>query len=66
MVEVEGIIVMRCLHWSGTVPKFAKHLRTWGETGTVPFKTGSTPKHNDRGVHYMCVGYALNHDGDCY
>ena len=56
VVEVDGIIVMRYLHWSGTVPKFAKHLRTWGETGTVTLKTGFTPKHNN----------ALNHDGDCY
>ena len=66
MVEIDGVHAMRCLHWSGTVPKFAKHLRTWGQVGTVTLKTDSTPKPNDRGVHCMFVGYSLMHDGDCY
>ena len=47
-------------------PAFAKHLRTWGEAGTVKIKTKTTPKLADRGVQCMMVGYALDHDGDCY
>ena len=66
VVEIDGIRAMRCLHWKGTVPKFAKHLRTWGEAGTVTLKTDSTSKPKDRGVHCMFVGYSLMHDGDCY
>ena len=66
VVEIDGVCVMRCLHWSVTVPKFAKHLRTWGEAGTVTLKTDSTPKPKDRGVHCMFIGYSLMHDGDCY
>ena len=66
MVEIDGVHVMRCLHWSCTVPKFTKHLRTWGEAGTVTLETDSTSKPKDRGVYCMFVGYSLMHDGDCY
>ena len=48
------------------MPKFAKHLHNWGETGTVKVKTVGKPKVADRGVQCMFIGYALNHDGDCY
>ena len=48
------------------MPKFAKHMRTRGEAGTVTLKTGSTPKPNERCVYCMLVGYALDHGGDCY
>ena len=28
VVKIDGSTAMRCLHWSGSVPRFAKHLRT--------------------------------------
>ena len=65
VVEIDGVRAMTYLHWSDTVPKFAKKLRTWGEAGTVTLKTDFTPKPKDRGVHCMFVGYFLMHDGDC-
>jgi len=66
MIELDGKSAMRVEHWCGKVPAFAKHLKTWGEAGTVKVKTMGTPKIADRGVHCMFVGYALNHAGDCY
>ena len=66
IVEFEGIRAMRCLHRAGSVPKFTKYLRTWGEAGTVTTKTDNTPKPKDRRVHCMFVGYAECHAGNCY
>ena len=66
VVEVDGVGTMRCLHLSRTVPKFANNLSTGEEARMVTLKTSSTPKFKDRGVHYMFVGYALDHDGDYY
>ena len=53
-------------HWGNEIPRFAKYLRVWGESGVVKIKTTSTPKLADRGVICMFVGYATNHAGDCY
>jgi hypothetical protein len=53
-------------HFYGTNPKWMKFLRTWGEAGTVKVKTKMTPKLADRGVHYMFIGYADDHDGNVY
>jgi hypothetical protein len=65
-IELDGKVATRYEHWAGKNPEFAKHLRTWGEAGTVKIKTKTTPKLADRGVQCMFVGYALNHPGDCY
>ena len=65
-IEIDDETTTRYIHWYGSNPEFAKHLRTWGEAGTVKVKTKTTPKINDRGVQCMFVGYALNHPGDCY
>jgi hypothetical protein len=65
-VDIGGVIDTRCVHWSGLNPSFAKHLRNWGEAGTVKLKIKATPKVADRGVQCMFVGYAIDHDGDCY
>jgi hypothetical protein len=65
-VEIDGKTATKYEHWCGKNPEFAKHLRTWGEAGTVKVKTGTTPKLDDRGVQCMFVGYALNHAGDVY
>jgi hypothetical protein len=65
-IELDGKIATRYEHWCGKIPEFAKHLRVWGEAGTVKIKTKTTPKLADRGVQCMMVGYALDHPGDCY
>jgi hypothetical protein len=65
-IELDGKMKPCVVHWSGKVPNFAKHLRTWGEAGTVKTKTPTTAKLADRGVHCMFVGYALDHAGDVY
>lgn len=65
-VMVNGKLATRFEHWGGSNPQFAKHLRTWGEAGTVKTRDKMTPKLSDRGVQCMFVGYALEHSGDCY
>jgi Integrase core domain. len=66
VIILDGVAKTRVEHWSGKLPKFAMHLRTWGEAGTVTLKNTRSPKLADRGVQCMFVGYALNHEGDCY
>jgi hypothetical protein len=65
-IELDGKVKPRVVHWSGKLPNFAKHLRTWGKAGTVKTKTPTTAKLADRGMHCMFVGYALDHAGDVY
>ena len=43
-----------------------KYLRTIGEAGTVKITNDTTPKLQDRGVHCILVGYAINHPEGCY
>jgi hypothetical protein len=53
--------------WCGENPKFAQHLRTWGEAGTVKTKVKGAPSRiADRGIQCMMTGYATDHEGDCY
>ena len=66
VVERGGNKKTRYEHFFGQNPKFSKHLRTWGEAGTVKVKSKMAPKLNDRGVTCMFVGYSTDHDGDCY
>lgn len=63
---IDGVTDTRYVHWGGANPSFAKHLKTWGEAGTVKIKIKATPRVADRGVQCMMVGYAPHHDGDCY
>jgi len=53
-------------HMFGSNPWWTKHLRLFGEAGTVKTATGTSAKLADRGVQCMMVGYAENHDGDVY
>jgi Reverse transcriptase (RNA-dependent DNA polymerase) len=66
VINIDGKSATRYVHWCGKNPAFAKHLRTWGEAGTVKIKTKTTPKLADRGVQCVFVGYALGHSGDTY
>jgi hypothetical protein len=56
----------RYKHFCGQNPKFAQHLHTWREAGTVKIKMKTTPKLADRGVQCMFVAYAKDHEGGCY
>jgi len=47
----------------GQNPKWAKHLRLLGKTGTVKIGTNKSPNLADKGVQCMLVGYTKNHDG---
>eukprot|EP00957_Ditylum_brightwellii_P139370 10621969-Ditylum_brightwellii.AAC.1 len=53
-------------HFSGKLPKFAAHLRTWGEAGTIKTHKKTTQKISNRGLTCMLVGYAIKHKGDFY
>ena len=64
--ELQGKVSTRYEHWCGQLLKWVKHLRTWGESGTVKIKTNTTPKIADRGIQCIFVGYSKDHDGDCY
>ena len=44
---LNGLTKTRYEHAFGKNPKFAKHLRTWGEAGTVKTKKTGTPKLTD-------------------
>ena len=50
----------------GSNPWWTKHLRLFGEVGTVKLATGTSPKPAERGVQCMMVVYAENHNGDVY
>jgi hypothetical protein len=66
VTEINGNTATRYEHWNGKIPKWVKHMRTWGESCTVKVKTDTTPKIADRGLKCMFVGYSKDHDGDCY
>lgn len=66
MVTVNGKRATRYQHMFGSNPRWVKHLRLFGEAGTLKIATGTTAKLADRGVQCMMVGYAENHDGDVY
>ena len=42
-VAIDGITKPFVEYWSGKIPAFAKHLRTWGKAGVVKIKTKTTP-----------------------
>ena len=66
IVKVDGEEKTRYEHWCGKIPGFVKHLKVWGEAGTVKIKSIGTPKVADRGIHCMYCGPALNHPVDCH
>ena len=66
VIEIDGVSKTRYKHWSGQLPRFAHHLRTWGEAGTVKTATDTTKKLEDKGTHCIFVGYCRDHAGDVY
>jgi hypothetical protein len=63
-VEINQVLKSRIEHYGYPLPRFAKHLRTWGEAGTVMLK--KVNKVENYGVTCMFIGYANNHEGGCY
>jgi len=66
MVTMNGKRATRHQPMFGSNPRWTKHLRLFGEAGTVKTATRTSAKLADRGVQCMMVGYADNHDGDVY
>ena len=66
IIEVDGLKQSWYEHIFKKKPKFVKYLRTIGEAGTVKITSDTTPKLQDRGIHCIFVGYALNHPEGCY
>jgi hypothetical protein len=52
-IALDGKLATRYEHWGGSNPKFVKHLRIWGEAGTVKIKTDTSIKLNDRRIFYV-------------
>lgn len=65
-VMVNEELKPRVEHWGGEIPRFAQHLRVWGEAGVVKTKTKTTPKLDERGITCMFIGYVANHASNCY
>ena len=65
-VTLGGMTASRREHFGDFLPKFASHLRTWGEAGTVKLASNFSSKLLDRGIICVFVGYADNHNGDCF
>ncbi len=63
-VTWNGITKTRYKHAGFEIPKFVKHLRTFGEAGIV--KNRKDGKVGDRGITMVLVGYADEHAGNCY
>ena len=68
-MTIDGVTKIRVEHWCGQIPKFAKHLCTWGaEAGTVKPEIYPQPKWKtaEGCSAFLLVGYALHHARDCY
>ena len=51
-------------HFHETKQCYAKHLRIWGETGTV--SRGKNGKVGNREIPMIFIGCSKNHSRDCY
>jgi hypothetical protein len=60
-VTWKGETKTRYEHAGYIIPKYVKHLRTFGEAGIV--KNMKDGKVGDRGITMMCVGYSSSHAG---
>ncbi len=63
-MEIDGVIKTRIENFGYGLPNLAQYLRTWGEAGTI--KTGKVGKTGNHGAACMFIGYANNHEGNCY
>jgi hypothetical protein len=56
-IELHGKTKPRVKHFFGSMPVWTKHLRDFGEAGTVKIRSKMQPKLDDRGVICMFIGY---------
>ena len=63
IVDINGVKKTQVEHYANILPRWVKHMRTFGKAGTV--RTGKDGKIGDRGVTMMMVGYADDHEGNC-
>ncbi len=63
-VTWKGETKTRYEHAGHDIPKFVKHLRTFGKSAIV--KNTKDGKVGDRGITMMFVGYSIAHAGNCY
>ena len=66
VIEISGKCTSWYEHFFGEIMGFAHSFNMVGEAGTLKIKTDTTPKLEDWGVHYMFVGYSLEHLTGCY
>jgi len=66
VTTINGKSQTRYEHFGYKIPKFASYLKTWGKAGIVKTKSKTEAKLKNKGTIYIMVGYADEHDGDCY
>ena len=49
VTTIDGVTAMRCEHWSGSIPGWAKWLRTWGEAGVIKSQNNRAHKLEPKG-----------------
>ena len=63
-VEIDGAKKTCIEHNVNVIPKWVKHMITFGKAGTL--RIGKDDKVGNRGVTMMMVGYDNIHEGNCY
>ena len=63
-VTLNGKAATRYEHFHEAKPHYAKHLRIWGEAGTVSM--GKNGKVSNRGTPMIFISYVKNHTRDCH
>ncbi len=64
LITINKVKMTKIEHYGLPLPNFTQYLCTWGEAGII--KTGKDGKMRGWGITGMFVGYASNHEGDCY
>lgn len=65
LIAIDGMTKLRVVHWGRKLTNYTKHLRTWGDAGTVKIERTGMPKVDNKGGTCMFVGYPDNHAGVC-
>jgi hypothetical protein len=63
VVTLNDVTQTRDEHMFGTLPKWAKSMRTWGEAAVI--QEGKNGKTGNRGLKMMLLGYSHNHSDNC-
>ena len=66
IATINGKSQTRYEHFGYKIPKFASYLKAWGEAGVVKTKSKTEAKLKNKGTTCIMVGYANEHNGDCY